>query len=350
MTIALKTKNSERISCTRRGFTLVELLVVIAIIGILVALLLPAIQAAREAARRSQCMSQLKQLALGAMNHELAHKHLPTGGWGWRWIGDPNRGFGKDQPGGWAYNLLPFIEESNLRDAGSGVTNATELEQIMTSVVATPVPVFYCPSRRPPLVYPVSRWGYLANNLPNCLEGECQATRCDYSANAGNVFADDPGGGPSSLTDTTHDFLFDKKGDNQRLQNGVIFQVSEIRLAQIVDGTSKTALIGEKYLNADRYIDGFAKSDDQSAYTGHDYDTIAYTGDGFDTFPPQQDQPGYEGNNYTFGSAHPGAFQMAYCDGSVQSISYNIEGQVFKVLGSRDESTDINERRAPNRD
>jgi prepilin-type processing-associated H-X9-DG protein len=129
----------------------------------------------------------------------------------------------------------------------------------------------------------------------------------------------------------------------------VIFQVSEIRLAQILDGTSKTALIGEKYLNPDRYVDGFARSDDQSAYTGHDYDTIAYTGNGFPPYPPLQDQPGYDGNYYTFGSSHPGAFQMAFCDGSVQSISYEVDELVFKAYGSRDESTDVNELRKPNR-
>jgi prepilin-type N-terminal cleavage/methylation domain-containing protein len=330
----------------RRGFTLVELLVVIAIIGILVALLLPAVQAARESARRSQCASQLRQLALGALNHADVHKYLPSGGWGWRWIGEPSRGFGHEQPGSWAYNLLPYIEESNLRDAGSGVTNAAERQQIMMSVVGTPVPVFYCPSRRSVLTYPLSLWGYLATNLPNCLEEQCQVSRCDYAANSGNINAQDPGGGPGSLTDTTYDYRFDMKGAVQVPQNGVIYQISEVRLAQIVDGTSKTALIGEKYLNPDRYIDGLARSDDQSAYTGHDYDTNGYTGNNDRVLQPQPDQPGLN-LDYYYGSAHPAAFQMAYCDGSVQSISYDIEGLVYKAIGSRDETTDINDRRPP---
>jgi prepilin-type N-terminal cleavage/methylation domain-containing protein/prepilin-type processing-associated H-X9-DG protein len=63
-----------------KGFTLVELLVVIAIIGVLVALLLPAIQAAREAARRSQCVNNMKQLGLGALNFESGKKQLPPSG------------------------------------------------------------------------------------------------------------------------------------------------------------------------------------------------------------------------------------------------------------------------------
>ena len=61
----------------RPGFTLVELLVVIAIIGMLVALLLPAVQAVRARARQTQCLNNIKNLALAAINYESAKGQMP---------------------------------------------------------------------------------------------------------------------------------------------------------------------------------------------------------------------------------------------------------------------------------
>ena len=136
-----------------RGFTLVELLVVIAIIATLVSLLLPAVQSAREAGRRAMCMNNVKQLALGCLNHHEAHGFMPSGGWGRHWVCDPDRGFGKRQPGGWAYHVLPFIEAGDLHGMGAGADDRTK-RKLNRQRIMTPQPIFHCPSRREARLYP----------------------------------------------------------------------------------------------------------------------------------------------------------------------------------------------------
>ncbi|TWT35292.1 hypothetical protein KOR34_01800 [Posidoniimonas corsicana] len=95
-----------------RGFTLVELLVVIAIIGVLVALLLPAVQAAREAARRSQCVNNLRNLALAQHNYHDTYGAFPP------LMKTEFSTVGRDDRLGpnWAVLTLPFIEEQSLYD------------------------------------------------------------------------------------------------------------------------------------------------------------------------------------------------------------------------------------------
>ncbi|MEQ8848744.1 DUF1559 domain-containing protein [Botrimarina sp.] len=348
----------------RNAFTLVELLVVIAIIGILVALLLPAVQAAREAARRTQCKNQLRQMALGCLNHESTTGHMPTSGWGWRWQPDPEAGFDRDQPGGWTFNILPFIEEQSLRDAAAPTGDRTEDERRMLELVQTPISLYNCPSRREARLYTFenSVQAGLATNLRTCRAGDCAVARTDYAGNAGNSTASTGPAGPPSLAAV-------RTGNVQWItdqHNGVIFQRSEVRVAQITDGTSKTALAGEKYLSSALYDNGYSNGDDQNIFVGHDYDNLRYTGlPNLGAIGPAADSPelrpvGVNSSAVTagqdklpvqnnpadpfapiFGAAHPSTMNMAYCDGSVQSIAYDVEPEIYFFYGGRNDDGDV---------
>ena len=310
--------------CKVSGFTLVELLVVITIIGILIGLLLPAVQAAREAARRLQCQNNLKQLSLAMSSHEQAHGYFPTGGWGYHWIGIPDRGFTNRQPGGWGFNILPYLEQEPLWALGEGLSGSdrrTALEQRLS----TPLALFNCPSRRRAILYPNHKgYGYRPTGTPTGV------ARGDYAANLGSA-GYWGGSSPSSLS--AGDGLSEQQWlnySNGNEHDGIIYRRSELPAALIRDGLSNTYLVGERYLNPDHYHTGRPADDDQNLYIGHDRDVLRGT-----WTRPLQDRPGVS-RQLSFGSVHAGSLNMAMCDGSVRTISYSIDPDVHRVLGARD--------------
>ena len=329
MCVHAKFKTRRQIS----AFTLVELLVVIAIIGILIAMLLPAVQAAREAARRLQCSNNLKQIVLAALNHEQSLGFLPTGGWGSQWVGDPDRGFDKHQPGGWVYNILPFAEQQYLHELGKEQNN-TGKQQAVLALVQTPFSCMNCPSRRSPLVYANGIWGthvsYNAGGVDSSsLSG---LARTDYAANATATNSSDFNGPDTESEEET--FTWQSSSNYW----GIIYQRSETRMADITDGTSNTLLIGEKYLNPDNYETGRDGGDNENMYTGHNNDNLRWAQTQIGA--PRQDQPGYA-SSFLFGSPHPSGINMSYCDGSVRTINYSIDPTTFYYLGNRKDGQTI---------
>jgi prepilin-type N-terminal cleavage/methylation domain-containing protein/prepilin-type processing-associated H-X9-DG protein len=348
-------------SSRQLGFTLVELLVVIAIIGVLVALLLPAVQAAREASRRAQCKNNLKQAALACLNYESAHRFLPSGGWGFKWMGNPNKGAGKEQSGGWVYAIMPFIEGGGVTRIGAGATGDA-LKEALTQQMATPIAGFNCPSRRQAIAYQeVTAAGLspddpLFNAIPSLM-----VAKSDYAMSSGSRWPSIEAIVERCFTLPEHFACADSKRTADAAtatNNGPTGIRSQVELQQVTDGTSNTFLMGEKFLQPAHYFSGIGvpfgtppqtiakgnPGDNSSMYQGIDYDTTRQAGGSFDAngnpqgmLPILDDDSGDHGTfERRFGSAHAGGVNMTFIDGSVTTIDYDVDPLVWNSHGSRD--------------
>jgi prepilin-type N-terminal cleavage/methylation domain-containing protein/prepilin-type processing-associated H-X9-DG protein len=348
----------------RPAFTLVELLVVITIIGILIALLLPAVQAAREAARVVQCQNHVKQLSLGCLNHESATGRFPTGGWGWAWTGDPDRGNDWRQPGGWIYNVLPYIEQQPLHDLGAGLAAGSAGKMAAgTQRAQTPLVMINCPTRRLPILYPWSEqswFGFSPGNMNRPVSG---VARTDYAICGGDYYTypywphsiQAPYAGPANYSyvdgPTYHDAQVVATETTNPVgapapppstANGVCFCLSMIGPKDVTDGLSNTYLLGEKYMCPDYYATGQSPDDNEWALIGYDWDIERFGNplpmvEGTATqceLVPFQDTSGYD-FGLSFGSAHLVGFNMSFCDGSVRTISYAISLTTHMHLANR---------------
>jgi len=308
------------------GFTLVELLVVIAIISILIAILLPVIQSAREAARRTQCANHIRQLALACNQHELDRGHYPTGGWGHAWVGIPDRGFDSKQPGGWIYNVLPYIEQTRIRELGKGLSGA-DSAAASAKRLAMPVPLLNCPSRRRPGALPATAdMAHLQN--PRETATVAAVARSDYAINAGSVRVFASFEGPATLAEGD---AYGYAWPDTSLFNGVSFLRSQVSSTAVTGGISHAYLLGEKYLNPANYYTGSDPSDNESMYNGFCSDLHRYASQQFPLKLDTNGQPDF----YRFGSPHPGGCNMAFCDSRVATISYDIDLQLHTCYGDR---------------
>jgi len=340
-----------RNNSSRRAFTLVELLVVITIIGILIALLLPAVQSARESARRASCSNNLKQLALATQQHVTKHEQYPTGGWGWFWVGDADRGHDRKQPGGWIYNILPYLEQDPLYNlAGDGDPNTVTDEQKdgARRMTQTPLAIATCPTRRRPVAYAAPCNGnYIGHNASNTPSTNNVAGRSDYAANAGSNGTHQIFGGPGSVStgdswpncqDISDPRPKQNCWPNVSHLNGVSYQRSEVKPAHITDGETYTIMLGEKYLNADDYTTGGDGGDNEHMYTGFNNDVFRSP---HPSNTPLQDRSGH-GCQRCFGSAHATGCHFAFCDGSVRRLNYSINPQLYAQLGARNDKGPTN--------
>jgi prepilin-type N-terminal cleavage/methylation domain-containing protein/prepilin-type processing-associated H-X9-DG protein len=316
----------------RRGFTLIELLVVIAIIGILIGLLLPAVQKVREAANRMKCANNLKQLALALHNYHSAHEHLPSGvetnGTG-PCPTDDSQGHGFGHPGAvsagrtgapWTVMILPYLEDENRYRAFNVQTG-----------------LFFG-------LYPANNyapWTETAQQIERNLRFECPSDPNSRDGLANCNYMGVMGGGTG---DTDPEVCYTWAGRNGSA-NGVLYNNSNVRFTDILDGTSNTFMLGEsryQQLYGVGYGNSYGGTWASSWYTSggplNQNLAVVINGINSSNLDPASTNPQvatHEVYTNTFGSRHTGGCNFALADGSVHFVTQEIDITTFRTLGKR---------------
>ncbi len=294
----------------RSGFTLIELLVVIAIIGVLVALIMPAVQSAREAASRTQCINNLKQLGLATQEYHDSFSSFP-GGWYCDSVVDQNCGM--TQPLSYMFNgmagLFLKLELGNIYNELN--INLTTNDPANSTGVRRTMNVFVCPSNRKATTTtsnntsnPVSKLG------PSDYRGSMAAGYVSGITPTYNPGTTDPTNTTDNATPVAAPVLgiFD---------NGLTYWNSSVSLADVTDGSSNTILMGETLSGT------WAEANSCCVRT-----TVDRT-----VNKPIQTKGA---NYYTYWmSKHPNAVNFLKCDGSVSTVTNQINKAVLIKMVTR---------------